>query len=330
VLDDLVRLRSGAGLTVEKLRDTRTLHDLPMFAQLDPTERPTAIYDEIIVWLRSYEHAQRRIAIVSAFALDRDTLVGLPDIERTKLERRRAKLSEEIHGSMQNVRDREDDALSDLAHYWLERSIDTLKADVEEGAAARSIGLVDITLDFYRGVDWEGMLRSAIELDVFFTYGRSWRRTLTRELSVFFARGDVSTRVVLPDLRTPRTTALPEIAKRAGQDIDTLRSNIAGAYGYFAARRARLWASDAAELYGMYRMDSLMVVTIYNHQRGYSEGVPSLITSRDSDMFNWFMADFNAIIEKPLLSRPVSSVEAKLWEKHDGRVEAEAEMEDSS
>jgi hypothetical protein len=83
-------------------------------------------------------------------------------------------------------------------------------------------------------------------MDIFFTYGRSWRRSLTKELTDYFSRSGHRTRIVLLDLRSPRTTALLEIAKRAGQDLDTLRSNIAGAYGYFAHHGARLWASDAA------------------------------------------------------------------------------------
>jgi hypothetical protein len=126
-----------------------------MFARLPSGERPMALYGAIVQWLRDYEHEQRRTAIVAAFGLDPETLEGLASDQRSKLERRRTALAARLGLTQQNVRDREDDALDDLTHDWMEHSIETLRAQLEERSPAPSIGLSGLTLDFYRGVDWE-------------------------------------------------------------------------------------------------------------------------------------------------------------------------------
>ena len=40
-----------------------------------------------------------------------------------------------------------------------------------------------------------------------------------------------------------------------------------------------------------------MVVTLYNHQRGQSEGVPTLVCERGGSMFKFFADDFDRVLE---------------------------------
>jgi Domain of unknown function (DUF4062) len=175
--------------------------------------------------------------------------------------------------------------------------------DVDIVEVVQQAGLASIGIDFYRGVPWPELFANSTNLDLFLTYGRSWRRGLTKELRDFAARPDSRMRVILPDTVEGNTTALPEIAKRAGQSISDVVLRINEAEAEFGDLGAAIWRSDTAQLYASYRFDDLVVVSLYNHQRGNSEGVPTLLCERGGTLFRWFADDFDAIVASDLLSR---------------------------
>lgn len=327
LLSELVMLRGGVGLTIDKVRQCRALLGLPLFSDVPAEARAQVGYDTLVDWVKSYDHAERRLCLATAFGLQ--TGETSPDVVRLpRLERRRAALATRLNVKRESLRDREDEASTACRDALIERSLELLQRQLAERTAPHHVGVDGVTLDFYRGVDWTRYFSEANELDIFVTYGRSWRRTLTAELTQFFTRPGVTCRVVMPDLRLPNITALPEIAKRAGQSIETLRKNIADAYGYFSRHGALIWASDTAELFASYRMGDKLVVTLYNHERGQSNGVPTLVMRERTAFFDWFVADFDAVINKPELSRPVSFEEAQMWFAYNGDSEAfEREME---
>jgi hypothetical protein len=160
-------------------------------------------------------------------------------------------------------------------------------------------GVTLSTLDFYRGIPWAELISRASEIDIFFTYGRTWRHTLTAELAALGERLDVKVRVVLPSTKSPRDTALPEIAKRAGQPIDRLVSNIDEARRFFEDLCADIWLVDMAQLYAAYRFDDQVVVSMYNHRHGQTEGVPTILCQRGGSFFEFFSEDFQALIGRP-------------------------------
>jgi hypothetical protein len=323
LLRDLQFLRQDAGLKVGKLTEARAILNLPSLRRLASEEQlPQFVHDLLVLWVARYEHIERQEALRIAFALGEPRTAPPPGSAWTLGERRKY-LARERNTSVQAIRDREDQGLTDLAVSLLtdcatlaDRLLGT--ATGAEGAwlhdagppgefsSFAAAGLVGVTLDFYRGVPWESFLSTADSLDIFLTYGRSWRRSLTAELDSFLARAASRTRVILPDTTPPNTTALPEIGKRAGQDVDTLVQNVAEARDYFAGHGAQVWATDSAELYASYRFDDIVIVTLYNHQRGQTQGVPTIICRRGGDWFDWFAADFEALIASPILTRRVA------------------------
>ncbi len=290
-------------MTVEKVRASRTLMTLPAFRGI--ASDPSAVRALIDLWTSRHPNRQRRAAVRCALALqDPD----IPDDawNLATLGRRRRALADQEGISADSVRDREDAALEDLVLELLDASMayfdDTVTAETNE------TGIVLATLDFYRGVPWDDLFMRAHEVDIFFTYGRSWRRSLTSTLAMFFARPDTHMRVILPSITQPNVAALPEIAKRAGQDVDTLVRNIREAYAYFLDNGADVWTTDTAELYASYRFDDDIVVTMYNHQRGQTEGVPTLLCRRGGTFFEWFTHDFAALLENDELAWRVTTL----------------------
>lgn len=157
-------------------------------------------------------------------------------------------------------------------------------------------GLRVATLDFYRGIPWENLLAGSREMDLLFTYGRSWRHTLSGALETFFDRAETTTRVVLPDVVSPNNTALTEIAKRAGQSVAGLSEKIEEAIEYFTGKAAQIWVTDSALLYASYRFDDVVVASMYNHQRGkIPQGVATFVVERGGHLFEFFAQDFVAL-----------------------------------
>ncbi len=319
---DLQSLRQGPGLNEVKVRRAATLIDLPIFHHLgEPVGRASAIHDLLVLWTEQYDHADRREALRAAFRIDvpDDAPVGFDD----KLDVRRKHLSRARYTTQQAIRDREDAAIEDLIQVLVEACVDMaeqLRVERESlgggllrlsdvGGSPHTIyeaGISSVSLDFYRGVDWEKLLATSDELDIFFTYGRSWRRSLTEPLARFLDRAAAKTRVVLPEIEAPNVTALPEIAKRAGQTVDDLTDNVIEACKFFTERGASVWMSDTAELYASYRFTDVTIVTLYNHQRGQSEGIPTLTLHSSGTWYEWFQRDFVDLISNPDLSRRVT------------------------
>lgn len=322
--EELQGLRQGVGLRPERVARAKTLLRLPLFRGLGPEEDLAQIvHDLLVIWLGRYDHAERREALEVAFGVRAQD--GLPLGAERKLQRRRSQLAQNLGTSVQAVRDREDDGIEDLISHLLDQSVDIsdhligemsapgatfrYTSDLPSLASFSAAGISETILDFYRGVPWAELLANSSELDIFFTYGRSWRRSLTAELKSFLERCADRTRVVLPDIKAPKVTALPEIAKRAGVPLDRLIEHVRGAQKYFLDVGAEVWASDNAELYASYRFDATVVLTLYNHQRGQTEGVPTILCSRGGTWYKWFQDDFEALLRNSDWARRVTPEE---------------------
>ena len=85
-------------------------------------------------------------------------------------------------------------------------------------------GLIGISERWQGQVDWHRMFQLSEELDIFFTYGRTWRNTYRTELLEFSKRPDMHMNIVLPD---PDDIALmTAIGNHMNMAIDDLSSRI--------------------------------------------------------------------------------------------------------
>ena len=163
-------------------------------------------------------------------------------------------------------------------------------------ASLQSSGLLELQLDFYKKVDWSNLLSASSEIDLFFTYARSWRRQLTKELNALSSR-PVRLRVLLPDTSPGNTTAISEIAKRAGDTEANIVAYIDDAIKYYKGIGAEVWCCDQAQLFTSYRFDDVVVAAMYNHRRGHAATLPVLVCEAGGELFDFFREDFEYMLQ---------------------------------
>lgn len=197
----------------------------------------------------------------------------------------------------------EREAADHLATLLLERLVDEPAAD-SSARLFNEQGVTGLTLNFYRDVPWRELIVGAESIDIMFTYGRTWRRSLTTEFNLLRERQvRPQFRIVLPDYLPGRDGALSDIAQRAGQSVEILTSNIEEADAFFTEFGAKIFYYEGTYLYAMYRFDDLIVATMYNHQRGQTSGVPTISCERGGSFFDFFMHDFEEVVTNRSLSR---------------------------
>ena len=160
----------------------------------------------------------------------------------------------------------------------------------------RRSGLLELQLDFYKNVPWADLLNKTDDVDLFFTYARSWRRQLTGELAAFAERAK-RFRVLLPSTKTGQDTALSEIARRAGDPPAQVARYIDETADYYRALGAEVWACDQAQLFTSYRIGNVLVAAMYNHRRGQAPSLPVMVCEAGGELYDFFMRDFQYILD---------------------------------
>jgi hypothetical protein len=168
-------------------------------------------------------------------------------------------------------------------------------------------GIVQI-VPSYLDVDWKTHLRGARSLDVFFTYGRTWRSNYLQELNEIAARKDGAIRVVLPDPEDELT--LDELARRFGTDTKDVKGRITEAKAEIenlrrsGGARVEVWYWPGTMQLTFYLLDNVGVIAFYSHRR-IRMPVPAFVCSEGGSLYAYARAEFEHIINAPGLSRKV-------------------------
>ncbi|MGH4011197.1 MAG: hypothetical protein ACRDTH_24070 [Pseudonocardiaceae bacterium] len=93
-----------------------------------------------------------------------------------------------------------------------------LTADVE------SAGIARVGVDYLQDPEWEDLFRDTQKLDIFFSYGRTWRNMHRKHLDELAQRPHGRIRVVLPDPNDSET--VQNLAQRFGMESAELVANI--------------------------------------------------------------------------------------------------------
>lgn len=159
-------------------------------------------------------------------------------------------------------------------------------------------GLLSITDDFHRRLDWEDLFRNARDLDIFFAYGRSWFAAHGTKLHELSGRGG-TIRVVLPD--RDDDAIVGELARRFSitneELIDRIDETVAAfkELGQTATARVSVWFLPRPPVFSYYRFDHRGLVATYHH-RDTKWHVPALTFERDGSLFDYFEGEFDAMI----------------------------------
>jgi hypothetical protein len=163
----------------------------------------------------------------------------------------------------------------------------------------REAGIIQFTKDF-SDVDWDPLFENVKEIDIFFIYGRTWRRLYGNRL-IEAATRQAKIRVILPDPQDK--TIISEFDRRfTNISRDAIRELILEAKSEFELLRKKgaqvsIWYISAIPLYSFYRFDNIIVWSVYHHQRDIHSTVPAFILSKDGSLYHFVKEDFEATIQ---------------------------------
>jgi len=160
-------------------------------------------------------------------------------------------------------------------------------------------GLLEVTPDFKRDINWERLFQNVRELDIFFAYGRSWQGAHDSKLREVAARGKGHIRVVLPAPEDARIVA--ELARRFSTEPADIARRIHDTVTAFeelgkaSPARIEVWFLPRPPVFSYYRFDDEAIFATY-HPRDSKWQVPAFTFARGGSLFEYFEGEFEAMI----------------------------------
>lgn len=145
-------------------------------------------------------------------------------------------------------------------------------------------------------IDWAPLIEGATCIDVFFTYGRSWRGHFYQQLQAVISRPNTVMRIVLPDPDDkPLMKSLGLRFKKSSADQ---AADIREAHDFFAEIAAnktnktnkdqvQVWYTTAAPVVSLYRFDGTAVVALYPHKAKVD--LPHFVCRRGGSLYAYAM-----------------------------------------
>ena len=177
---------------------------------------------------------------------------------------------------------------------------DEILAKVGVGQQIRKAGIVSFTANFNYNIEWDQLFRTSRHLDIFFAYGRTWRRTHREELLTFLRRDDAKIRVVLPD--PDHESTVEQLATLFRSTKDRVRDDIRQAAIFFEEldnyqnRKVSIWLLPAIPQYSFYILEHFAVIAFSSHQHA-PVNVPAWVIEKPSDLYNFVEAEFIAMTD---------------------------------
>jgi hypothetical protein len=176
--------------------------------------------------------------------------------------------------------------------------LEEVRSIAEIARSAYQTGLVLITRDFGKEINWENELEKTDQLDILVTYARTWRNN-HREALTQLARRDASIRVVLPN---PNNQALLEqLASRFSLQPIVLKQLIIDAEKDFnvifsESANYSIWFTDTALVFSMYRFRKTRILATFAHGPKGS-GVPTLVIGENGSIASFIDQQFDYFFE---------------------------------
>lgn len=150
----------------------------------------------------------------------------------------------------------------------------------------------------YLDADWQRLLDSADRLDIFFSYGQTWRNAHALALRNLVKRRNMQVRVILPD--PTNKTVVSELARRYSYQPEKMVEHIKEAAAAFIemgnavenASPVQVKYTDKVLLYTMYILGDRAVMTTFRHKRVKQE-VPTLVLRRSGTFFAFLEGEFD-------------------------------------
>jgi hypothetical protein len=164
----------------------------------------------------------------------------------------------------------------------------------------RDAGIERFSLD-YKDFDWKALFEDAGEVDVFFTYARSWRNNYIEQIRAYASRDNVQMRVLLPNPTNEELVS--RLSQRFGKEDQEVARYIREAAEYFKTQfsvspesnaQLEIRYTERSPQYAFYRFDGVAIITFFN-QLGRTGKVPCFCTARGGSFFDFASNEFNEL-----------------------------------
>jgi hypothetical protein len=175
---------------------------------------------------------------------------------------------------------------------------DEVLAKAQVSADIRASGVQRLSMQWLDDVEWARMIQRAREIEVFISYGSTWRTVHWSRLEQFSRDRRNTLRVYLPHPDDEATVSV--LATRYASSVDRVRQQIADAAVAFASLRQEVGGADIRVYYrrgdptfACYRLDDQIVVTLYSHRRMRGD-VPTMLLGPGT-LFDFFSTELTSV-----------------------------------
>lgn len=172
------------------------------------------------------------------------------------------------------------------------------KANMSRDLADAGIGMVARSFQDKR-IAWDELFKNACKLDIFISYGHTWRNSQLERIEKMLSDPDSRIRIVLPDPDDEEVARA--LCTRYVFPPDKLKREIADAQEFFEHRKknakgtVEIYFARIVPLFSFYRFNNRVVWAMYNHRTGRGP-VPTFIASGDGFLFEYFSDEIEGII----------------------------------
>ena len=150
------------------------------------------------------------------------------------------------------------------------------------------------TKGFNEEIDWEKHFNEVRNLDLFVSWGYSWRQNNRLRLKNFAEREDTKANIILPDYEeeqivaqlaqwfTMDTEDVVKEIKKSAKDFDKLFNDKEVDY--------QILLANTTPVYSFYRFDHVGILALYKH-RNEKVGVTSLIVEEGGSLYDYISKD---------------------------------------
>lgn len=183
----------------------------------------------------------------------------------------------------------------------LSTTSDNILAKLTISSSIDDAGLLDIKMQS-RDITWGEYFEKVNEVDLFFTYARTWRHTNSNLLDQLVRRKGCRLRVVLPN--PENNVILQELSNRFTKSPEEFRNLINEAtkdylklreVGEKYGAKVELWHASVTPMFTIYRFDKTMILALGSY-KGTKGDVPHIICKPKGALYKYAIEEFETLI----------------------------------
>lgn len=182
---------------------------------------------------------------------------------------------------------------------WGKRLLaDEIFEKMKVGQAVSRWGLRELSMAWTEQ-PWPALFAKGPNVDLMVGYAQTWRGVAFSGLEDFLAERENTLRVCLPD--PSLEWLMVSLGHRYNLPPERVSERIRDAARYFAKLRdtgeatVQIFFRPGQPLYGLYRFESVAIVTLYPHRKEKSSKIPTM-TMETGEMVQWLKEDFEAAL----------------------------------